>query len=262
MRFQICQNHSAQVEVMANSKSTTKNSFDLGISVTEAVLKAYDNGTTTPPAILATLMFSFPTLTLATVKSILQTHRKSKSKQEKRKKPQRPKTPAEQLEDSIKTKCYSCGYHQASRPCVMPMDLCPYPEMDSDMKRLEQMRVEERSRRGVIKVKGGHITYTKRPRFGNAFEEVEQELDEISGENAAREWVHENPFVGSGPIESTLDDAMFFPEGDEEIESVPSPVYTPDLPEELQKPEDEWTMEDFSDVLSPTLLDTDKIIDD
>lgn len=70
---------------MANSKSTTKNSFGLGMSVTEAVLKAYDNGTTTPPAILATLMFSFPTLTLATVKAFFKHTENLRTNKRKRK---------------------------------------------------------------------------------------------------------------------------------------------------------------------------------
>ena len=91
--------------LMANKKSISN---DLEMSVTDAVLKAYDNGTISPPAILAALMFSFPTLTLATIKSILRTHRKSKPSAPPKEEVKRPKTPTEQLEHSIRSKCMLC----------------------------------------------------------------------------------------------------------------------------------------------------------
>lgn len=236
---------------MMNRKNTKTN---LELSVTDAVLKCYDKGTTSPPAILAALMFSFPTLTLATVRSILRNHRKQKSVTQK-KEVLRPKTPMEQLRESILSKCQSCEYHQAGRPCVMPKHLCPYPEMDDDCKRLQQMRAEARAKKGIIKVSGGHITYTKRPRLSNVFDEVERELDEALGEKAVKEEFDKNPYRGSGPIDSTLDDACFVPEENEEVENVPGIRIDGELPEELQKPEDEWEMEDFADVVSPSVFD-------
>ena len=237
---------------MANKKSISN---DLEMSVTDAVLKAYDNGTISPPAILAALMFSFPTLTLATIKSILRTHRKSKPSAPPKEEVKRPKTPIEQLEHSIRSKCMLCEYHQAGRPCVMPAHLCPFPEMDEDCKRLRQLRVEAKNRKGIIKVPGGHITYTKRPRLSNVFDEVERELDEVLGQQEAKNAFNENPYRAGGPIDSVLDDAIFIPEENEVTETFLNPRYDPDLPEELQKPEEDWNMDDFADVLSATLMD-------
>lgn len=235
------------------SKRNVKN--DLELSVTDAVLRSYDSGTTSPPAILAALMFTFPTLTLATVKNILRMHRKQKAAVTKKEEPERPKTPIEQLCDSIRSKCRNCEYHQPGRPCVMPMHLCPFPEMDEDCKRLEQMRAEARARRGIIKVPGGHITYTKKPRLSNIFDEVERELDEVLGEQTTKAEFNKNPYRSGGPIESTLDDACFIPEEKEELETLSGPYLGAELPEELQKPEEEWAMEDFADVISSSILD-------
>lgn len=226
----------------------------LVLSVTDAVLKCYDKGTTSPPAILAALMFAFPTLTLATVKSILRTHKKQNATP-KKEEPERPKTPMEQLRESILSKCKNCQYHQAGRPCVMPKHLCPFPDMDEDCKRLQQMRVEARAKKGVIKVPGGRVVYTKRPRLSNVFDEVERELDEVMGEKSVKEEFGKNPYRGSGPINSTLDDACFIPEESEKIEPVLSPTVDEELPKELQKPEDEWEIKDFADVISPSIFD-------
>lgn len=237
---------------MANRK--TQANIDLELSVTDAVLRTYDKGTISPPAILAALMFSFPTLTIATVKNILRMHRKSKAPQ-KKDTPERPRTPIEQLADSIRSKCDSCAYRQSGRPCVLPKHLCPFPDMDEDCKRLQQMRAEAKKRRGVIKVPGGHITYTKRPKLSNIFDEVERELDEAVGQQEAKSEFDKNPYRNSGPIESTLDDAFFVPEEQEKIEELPIWKFNSDLPEELQKPEDEWSMEDFADVIASTLLE-------
>lgn len=235
---------------MINKK---KSKTDLELSVTDAVLKCYDKGTTSPPAILAALMFSFPTLTLATVRNILHTHRKPKNTVQKEEAP-KPKTPMEQLRESILSKCQNCEYHQAGRPCVMPKHLCPFPEMDEDCKRLQQMRAEARAKKGVIKVSGGHITYTKRPRLSNIFDEVERELDEALGEKTVKEEFDKNPYRSSGPIDSTLDDACFIPEESESVENTQAIHVDGDLPEELQKSEDEWELEDFADVVSPSVL--------
>lgn len=237
---------------MANKKSISN---DLEMSVTDAVLKAYDNGTISPPAILAALMFSFPTLTLATIKSILRTHRKNKTPAQPKEEVKRPQTPIEQLENSIRSKCTLCEYHQSGRPCVMPAHLCPFPEMDEDCKRLRQLKVEAQKRKGIIKVPGGHITYTKKPRLSNIFDEVERELDEILGQQEAKNVFNENPYRAGGPIDSVLDDAIFVPEEIETTETFFNPRYDPNLPEELQKPEEDWNMEDFADVLSSTLMD-------
>lgn len=238
---------------MANKKSANN---DLEMSVTDAVLKAYDNGTISPPAILAALMFSFPTLTLATIKSILRTHRKNKTPVQPKEIVKRPLTPIEQLEGSIHSKCMLCQYHQAGRPCVMPAHLCPFPEMDEDCKRLRQLRIEAQNRKGIIKVPGGHITYTKKPRLSNVFDEVERELDEVLGQQEAKHAFNENPYRPGGPIESVLDDAIFVPEEGETVENYLNPRYDPDLPEELQKPEDDWNIEDFAEVMSDSLRNT------
>ena len=66
----------------------------INLTVTEAVLKMYDSGTVSPPAIVAQLIYAYPTLTIATARSIIENHRLRKNNPNAWKEPQlkiRPK---------------------------------------------------------------------------------------------------------------------------------------------------------------------------
>ena len=93
----------------------------INLTVTEAVLKMYDSGTVSPPAIVAQLIYAYPTLTIATARSIIENHRLRKNNPNAWKEPQlkiRPKSKADILQDNLHAKCRNCGYHQEGKPCV------------------------------------------------------------------------------------------------------------------------------------------------
>ena len=121
----------------------------INLTVTEAVLKMYDSGTVSPPAIVAQLIYAYPTLTIATARSIIENHRLRKNNPNAWKEPQlkiRPKSKADILQDNLHAKCRNCGYHQEGKPCVLPASMCPYEDMDAQMKELLDLRKKEASK--------------------------------------------------------------------------------------------------------------------
>lgn len=219
-------------------------SMDMGLSITEAVLKQYDSGTKSPPAILSALMCNYPVLTLATISNIIRMHRRNKTVAEKTEQPPKPKTPIQILQDSIAAKCAWCQYHQAGRPCVMPLSMCPYPEMDEDAKRMQQLIQESKANKKEVKVRGGKILYTKKPRsFINEFDDIEREFDELNEEKTVREEADAMPFHSPGPLESqVVDDAVFAPDEFDDDDGI------------LDMNEEDMALEDFADILAPDIL--------
>ena len=129
----------------------------INLTVTEAVLKMYDSGTVSPPAIVAQLIYAYPTLTIATARSIIENHRLRKNNPNAWKEPQlkiRPKSKADILQDNLHAKCRNCGYHQEGKPCVLPASMCPYEDMDTQMKELLDLRKKEASKPTKQKQKG------------------------------------------------------------------------------------------------------------
>ena len=129
----------------------------INLTVTEAVLKMYDSGTVSPPAIVAQLIYAYPTLTIATARSIIENHRLRKNNPNAWKEPQlkiRPKSKADILQDNLHAKCRNCGYHQEGKPCVLPASMCPYEDMDAQMKELLDLRKKEASKPTKQKQKG------------------------------------------------------------------------------------------------------------
>lgn len=161
----------------------------INLTVTEAVLKMYDSGTVSPPAIVAQLIYAYPTLTIATARSIIENHRLKKNNPNAWKEPQlkiRPKSKADILQDNLHAKCRNCGYHQEGKPCVLPASMCPYEDMDAQMKELLDLRKKEASKPTKQKQKGetanrkaNHVKQSD-TRGLNIFDEFENDLDSMN----------------------------------------------------------------------------------
>lgn len=113
-------------------------------SMTDAILETYDKGITVPSSIYSALMFQYPMLSIATINNVIKTFRlpKEKKKQEKKE----PKSKAEILSDYLEKRCRACPYYSGLKVCVMPENLCIYPDQKSEGERLKQLIYEENER--------------------------------------------------------------------------------------------------------------------
>lgn len=220
------------------------NNHDL--SVTDAVLRQYDSGNTAKGKILATLMATYPMLTLHTIDEILRVHRHQK-KPEKTSQP-RSKSPIELAEEKILQKCNRCPIHQSGRYCVMPLGLCPFPDIDEDMKHLSELIKKKSMTRGEIKVKGGKIVYQKRKSSARKQQDIvdafEQDLDNLMIRREIEKEAEGNPYCLPGPFMSHVVEGAFF---------------EPDAP--MEQPiglarDESFQLSEFADVLAPRINPT------
>lgn len=193
--------------------STKNNNAEMKLNVTESILRVYDGGVTSPSAILSQLCYSFPVLTLATIKRVIDIHRAGRSNRPAYTPKPKVLTPADELREEIRERCAHCKFHQSMRPCVMPWGLCPFEDMEekiAEQKRLEQ---EERSKKATAPVLGGHIEYRRKPRVGDSCEDFERELDEQLGEKQIQEETERAPLIAGETINSELlGEAVFRPD--------------------------------------------------
>lgn len=238
-----------------NTKSAT--AAEMQLNITESILRVYDSGTTSPSAILSQLCYSFPVLTLATIKRVIDIHRAGHGSRPARTLPPPPKTPAGILHDEIRERCARCKFHQNMRPCVMPRQLCPFSDMEAKMAELERLEREERNKKGTANVRGGHIEYKRRPSAGNVCDDFEQELDEMIGEKLIQEEAERAPLLIAGETihSELLGEAVFRPD---------TPISLPKMgagwhpmlaaePHNDAPAEPEICMEDILGVLNPAI---------
>lgn len=233
-----------------------------GVPLTTAVLAVYDSGVVSPPAILAALMQHYPMLTMATISNILREHRYARRKPATTPEKPKPKTKVQIIQDSIKEKCKTCGLRKDGRPCVLPENLCPYPEMTKQLGEIQRLIEEGKARHSEIKVPGGKIIYTKPARKKTSvIEEFEQELDEMNKAAALKREAENVPYFAPGRYENSyVENAMFVPESidDSFEESGMDDELLAEYAEAVGKSkedieEDNIVLDDFADILAPWL---------
>lgn len=184
------------------------------ISVTDAVLKLYDVGVTDKSKILVMLMGTHPMLTLHTIDTIINTHRKPKKVKEE--KPARPKNPVELATEEILSKCAQCPFHFSGRPCVLPGGLCAFPEVVEMMRKRDELVIRQKRFSGTKKVRGGVIEYRRKEnkrRSQNAFDMLEENLDMMIAEEELEKEISKTPVYAPGLVMSrVMQDVQFIPE--------------------------------------------------
>lgn len=183
------------------------------LSVADAVLRLFDSGITEKAVILATLMGSYPTLTLYTIDIILRTRR---TRNPKKKKAPKPKSAIEIATDEIQALCLKCPLHTYGRACVMPLSLCPYPEVVDLVKKRDELVSERKRILRQKRVSGGTIEYKRQlhnQNTNNVFDAFEQELDDLYNENAFNCEMGSRKLYSPGPIANcTLEGVVFKPD--------------------------------------------------
>ena len=222
-------------------------------SLTEAVLRLYDKGIQSPPAILSELMMTYPALTRYSIGNIIAVHRPPKPVVEA--KPVKPKlrTEREILEEVMLHKCATCRYHTPGVPCVAPSSACPFPEMDSDWKRLKELMLKEQEKAlKPRKKKEGETARKPRLRGSNIFDILEAEIEYRNNHRGEQEDGGEgNPGGDSDDIELP----EFKVAGDSSFMGIEMPGFVDDaanMPLIAQDDDDIPFGEDALDVMSST----------